>query len=198
MAYLSKPPIAADRENADGIAQAVYPVDESAVGGNADFRGENGAYKSRRKARDLLQVRQASVGRIELPEDDRIAFLLYRVHPDPVGMEREVPRPVACGRVHEGYRSRSQGLGGSHGQFPDVNPVLSRIGANNPLIRGVRLHLVRVSIILMSAERETPLRRAGGGLLRKRMVNVTEIMLLKHRRPERPTCQNWERFEPAA
>src|SRR5215472_9107122 len=113
-------------------------------------------------------------------------------------MESEVPGPIARGRVHEGYRSRSQRHGGSRGQFPDVNPVLPRIGAHNPLIRGVRLHLVRVSIILMSAERETPRRRAGGGLLRKRMVNVTEIMLLKHHRPERPTCQNWERFEPAA
>ena len=66
MAYLSEPAIAADRENADGIAQTVHSVDESAVGGNADFRGENGAYKSWRKARDVLLVRQPSVGRIEL------------------------------------------------------------------------------------------------------------------------------------
>src|SRR5215471_10801362 len=129
MAYLSKPAIAADRENADGVAQAVYPVDESAVGRNADFRGENGAYKSWWKARDLLHVRQPSVGRIELPEDDRIAFLLYRVHPNSVGMESEMPRPVARGRVHEWHRSRSKGRGGSQGQFPDVNPVLSCICA---------------------------------------------------------------------
>src|SRR5215471_21859026 len=102
MAYLSKPPIAADRENADGVAQAVYPVDESSVGGNADFRGENGAYKSWRKARDLLHFRQASIGPIELPEDDRIAFLLYRVHPNSVRMESEVPRPVARGVFTKG------------------------------------------------------------------------------------------------
>jgi len=57
VAYLSKRAILIDPENADGVAQAVYPVDESAVGGNADFRGENGAYKSWRKARDLLHVR---------------------------------------------------------------------------------------------------------------------------------------------
>ena len=41
MAYLSKPAILTDPENADGVVQAVYPVDESAVRGNADFRGEN-------------------------------------------------------------------------------------------------------------------------------------------------------------
>ena len=56
MAFLSKRAIVTDAENADGVAQAVYPVDESAVRGNADFRGENGAYKSWRKARDLLRV----------------------------------------------------------------------------------------------------------------------------------------------
>src|SRR5215831_19993328 len=112
-------------------------------------------------------------------------------------MEREVPGPIAWGRVHERCRSRSQGRRASQGQFPDVNPVLPRIGAENPLIRWIRLYLVRVSIILMSAKRETPRRRAGGGLLRKRMINVTEIVLLKHRSPERPICRNGERFEPA-
>ena len=128
-----------------------------------------------------------------------IAFLLNRVHPDPVRVEGEVPRPIARGRVHEGYRSRSQRRGASHGQFPDVNPVLPRIGAHNPLVRGVRFHLVRVSIRpLMSADRETPRRRAGGGLSRKRSVNVTESLHLKHRRPERPIWQNWEHFKPAA
>ena len=114
-------------------------------------------------------------------------------------MEREVPGPIARGRVHEGYHSRSQGRGASQSQFPDVNPVLPRIGAHNPLIRGVRLHLVRVSIRpLMSAKRETPRRRVGGGLSPKRSVNVTESLHLEHRRPERPAWQNWEDFEPAA
>src|SRR5204862_2950316 len=84
---------------------------------------------------------------------------------------------------------------GSLGQFPDVNPVLPRIGAHNPLIRGVRLHLVRVAIRpLMSADRETPWRRVGGS----RRPNVIEILLLKHRGPEQPTYQNWEDFEVAA
>jgi hypothetical protein len=44
VAYLSKLAISADSENADGIAQTVYPVDEPAVGRNADFRGENSAW----------------------------------------------------------------------------------------------------------------------------------------------------------
>jgi hypothetical protein len=110
---------------------------------------------------------------------------LNGVHPDPVGVEREVPGPIPQGRVHERYRSRSQGRGGSRGQFPDVNPVLPSIRAQNPFIRGVRLHLVRVSVRpLMSAERETPRRRVGSGLMRKRSVNVIDILLLKHRRTE--------------
>src|ERR1700730_983022 len=105
-----------------------------------------------------------------MPEDDRIAFLLDRVHPNSVRMESEVPRPISRWGVHEGCRCRSQGRGTSHGEFPHVDPVLPRIRAHNPFIRGVRLHLVRVSIILMGAERETPRRRARGGLLGKRMV----------------------------
>ena len=110
-------------------------------------------------------------------------------------MEGEVPRPIARGRVHEGYRSRSQRRGASHGQFPDVDPVLPRIGAHNPLVGGVGFHLVRVSIRpLMSADRETPRRRAGG----PRRPNVIYIFHLKHRRPERPICQNWEHFKVAA
>ena len=98
MAYLSKAAIATDPENADRVAQAVHPVHESAVRRNADLRGENRAYKSRRKARDLLRVGQASSGRIEPPEDDRIPFLLNRVHPNPIRMEGEVSRPITGGR----------------------------------------------------------------------------------------------------
>src|SRR4051812_329955 len=96
-----------DPENADGIAEAVYPVYKSAVGGNADFRGENRAYKSWRKARDLLHVRQASGRSVEPPEDDRIALLLDRVHPTSVRVESEMPRPTAQGRGHEGRRGRN-------------------------------------------------------------------------------------------
>ena len=195
MAYLSKPATVADRENPDSVVQAVCPVDEVAVRGNANFRSKVRTGESRRHTRDDLLWRKSSRSGIELPEHDGGRFFLNGVHPDPVGVEREVPGPIARGRVHEGYRSRSQGRGASRGQLPDVNPVLPRIGAQNPLIRGVRLQLVRVSIRpLMSADRETPRRRVGGRL----RPNVIEILLLKHRRPERPPCQNREDFEVAA
>src|SRR5215475_10591004 len=46
----------------------------------------------------------------------------------------------------------------------------------------------------MSTDRETSRRRVGG-LLRP---NITEVLLLKHCRPERPICQNWEDFEVGA
>src|SRR5262249_1986633 len=108
-----------------------------------------------------------------MPEHDGGRFFLNGVHPSAVGMEREVPGPIARGRVHEWYRSRSQGRVASH-QFPDVNPVLPRVGAHNPLIGGVRLHLVWVAIRpLMSTDRETPRRRVGGSL----RPNVIEILL---------------------
>ena len=54
MTYLSKFAVPIDPENADRVARAVYPVDESAVVGDADFRRETGAHKSWRQARDLL------------------------------------------------------------------------------------------------------------------------------------------------
>jgi hypothetical protein len=111
----------------------------------------------------------------------------------PLGWNAKWRGPSPGGVFTEGCRSRSQGRGGSLGQFPDVNPVLPCIGAHNPLIRGIRLHLVRVPIRpLMGADRETYRRRVGGGL----RPNVIEILLLKHRRPERPTRQNREDFEP--
>src|SRR5215470_11593253 len=129
VAYLSKPAIVADRKNADGVACTVCPVDEVAIGGNADFRSEVGTGESRRHTRDDLLFGKRSRGGIETPEHDGGGFFLDGVHPNSVGVEREVPRPIARGGVHEGYRSRSQGRGGSEGQFPDVNPVLPRIRA---------------------------------------------------------------------
>lgn len=106
------------------------------MGRNADFRSEVRTGESRRDTRDDLLWRQSSRSRIEMPEHDGRRFFLNGVHPDPVGVKREVPGPIARGRVHERYRGRSQGRGASQVQFPDVNPVLPHIGAHNPLIGG--------------------------------------------------------------
>ena len=57
MAHLRKRAVVIDPEYADRIAQTVYSIDESPIRGDADFRGENRAYKSWRKARDLMQLR---------------------------------------------------------------------------------------------------------------------------------------------
>ena len=122
MAALSKAAIVADLENADGVVQAVCPVDEVAVGGHADFRGEVRTDETRRNARDDLLCRKRSRRAIEFPEHDGRRFFLNGVHPHPVGVEREVPGPIARWRAHEGCRCRSQGRGASLGQFPKVNP----------------------------------------------------------------------------
>src|SRR4051794_19740751 len=101
---------------------------------------------------------------------------------------------VSRRRIHEGGRSRTQGRGRSRSQFPDVNSVLPRIGAENPFIRRVGLHLVRVPIWpLMSTDRETPRRRVGG-LLRP---NVIDIQLLKDRSTKRAILRNGEHLEVA-
>src|SRR6266545_1620409 len=92
----------------------------------------------------------------------------------PLGWNAECRGPSPGGVFTKGIAAGVRGGGTAQGQFPDVNPVLSRIGTNNPLIRGVRLHLVRVSVRpLMSAKRETSRRRVGGGLGPKRSVDVT-------------------------
>src|SRR6476619_2629126 len=89
-------------------------------------------------------------------------------------------RPEACTRT---VSQPNSGAGYLPGGIPDVNPVLSRIRAHDPLIRGVRLHLVRMTIRpFMSAERKTPRRRVGGS----RRSNVIDRLHLKYRRPEPP------------
>src|SRR5262249_48435547 len=91
-------------------------------------------------------------------------FFLNGVNPDAVGVEGEVSGPIAWGRIREGYGRWSERRAASWGQFPDINPVLSRIGSQNPLIGGVRLHLVRVTIRpFMSTERKTRGRMVGWG-----------------------------------
>ena len=162
VAYASKRAIVADLENADGVARAVCPVDEVAVGGNADFRTEIRTGESRRQTRDDLLLRKTSRGRIENPEHDGGRFLLNGVEPGPVGVKREVPGPIARGHVYEGCRSRSQRRNGSRGQFPDVNPVLPQIGLQNPLFEGSVCVWWGCPPSLMTADRETPRRRVGG------------------------------------
>ena len=109
MAYLSKPAIVADRENTDGVACAVCPVDEVAVGGDADFRSEVRTGESRRQTRDDLLCRKSSRSGIEMPEHDGGRFFLNGIHPHPVGVEGEVPGPIARGHARESTRISEPG-----------------------------------------------------------------------------------------
>jgi hypothetical protein len=47
----------------------------------------------------LLFFRKSSRRAVETPEYDGGPFFLNGVHPDPVGVEREVPGPIAGGVV---------------------------------------------------------------------------------------------------
>src|SRR5437879_1659472 len=104
MAYLSKAAIVADGENADSVVQAVCSVDEVAVGGDANFRGEVRTGESRRHTGDDLLWRKISSCGVEMPEHDRRRFFLNGVQPDPIGVEREMSGSIARRRIHEGGR----------------------------------------------------------------------------------------------
>src|SRR5690348_12634634 len=129
MALLSQPAIMADFEYGDSVVQAVCAVHEVAIGGNANFRSEVCTGESGRHTRYDLFLRKSTGSGIETPEHDGGRFFLNGVHPVPVGVEREMPGPIARGRINEVHGS--QGRVASHSQFPDVNTVLSRVGAYN-------------------------------------------------------------------
>ena len=95
--------VRADGEDPDAVVQPVARIDESPVGRDQDLGAEVAAGESGRQGGDRLPRGQPPRRGIVVEQDDGRALLLDGVEPSAIGMEMEMPRPVA-GRQRDRVR----------------------------------------------------------------------------------------------
>src|ERR1051326_853270 len=82
----------------NAVVQTVAGIQEPAIARQHNLRAEVAPGEARRQAGDGLPWRETPLCPVVIEEDDIGAFLLDRIAPVSVGVEREVPRTITRGK----------------------------------------------------------------------------------------------------